>query len=45
MIEMKYKKENMRFIVNGNFNMRFLKAWDLLVINDFLSKSYYRMER
>ena len=44
MTDRKKKKENTKFIVNGDFNLGFLKAWDPTEITDFLSKTKYRME-
>lgn len=41
---MKTKKENIRFVMNDDFNMSFLKSWDYAVITDFLLKSTYKME-
>ena len=32
MKEMKAKKENIKFVMNGDFNMSFLKSWDAAVI-------------
>ena len=44
MADTKKKKENTKFIVNGDFNLGFLKAWDPTEISDFLAKTKYRTE-
>ena len=41
---MKAKKENIKFVMNGDFNMSFLESWDAAVITEFLQKSTYRKE-
>ena len=45
MEDRKKQRENTKFIVNGDFNLGFLEAWDPLVISEFLTKNKYRLEK